>query len=162
MTAANKMPIISVVDAEIVWHVQTDPTLDTPFTGAWMDKPVSELTLGTVIVHPDDGTLERISAAINAEIATYKQVHRSQQEATAEPGAKARNLSALRMPKVAVPDIAAAKYSGDPRAERAWRYAQGIAELVREWGDIESTRRRRSGLNEVFGTEIRALPGLPA
>lgn len=124
---------IAVVDKRVIWHVQADTGA---LTGAWVGQPEEQLTAGAVVVHPGDGTLERISDAIAAE---------------------AKRLE-LRAPERYEPQEYT--YHGEPEAEAAWRYARALSDTVQVWLSLEATRRGRKALAEEYGSETRALPGL--
>ncbi|MCZ9309876.1 hypothetical protein ACUY3K_02640 [Corynebacterium uberis] len=142
--------MIAVVDGPVIWHVQTTGIDAGILTGAWIteDPAVADSLLAdaAAVIHPGDGTVERITATIEEALADYTRVD-----------AEAR-FAALDAPDTA--ELTQA-YTGEPIAAQAWACATALASLISQWASYESARRARKKLQEAYGTEARELPYTP-
>lgn len=118
---------IAVVDGRAVWRVETTPGF-APLSGAWLLDDTSPVTADAHIIEAGSDALERIHATVA--------------DAAKKIGAR-----------VQLPDLdKKLVYTGEPEAERAWRTATLLAELVEAWNTIETRRRQREG------GELQPLP----
>ncbi|KQB84569.1 hypothetical protein [Corynebacterium oculi] len=146
--------MIAVVDKQeettVVWHVQTTVGDTALMSGAWIVADPTDLLVGAVRVTPGEETVRELARAINAERERIR-------EACAE------TVTGLRLDPLVEPDLdqLSASYQGEPAARRAWVTATALAQLVQQWHTLETQRRSRKHLQEVFGKEIRPLPLAP-
>ncbi|MCH6197290.1 hypothetical protein MHT86_07265 [Corynebacterium mastitidis] len=134
-------------DATVVWHVQTTVGDTAVMSGAWIVEDPADLLVGAVRVEPGAEVVEDLARAISAE--------RDRVREACEGAVKG-----LRLDPLVVPDLGvlASAYQGEPIAQRAWVTATALAQLVQQWHTLETQRRSRKHLQEVFGREIRPLP----
>ncbi|KQB87152.1 hypothetical protein [Corynebacterium lowii] len=134
-------------DATVVWHVQTTVGDTAVMSGAWIVEDPTDLLVDAVQVSPGPKAVEELAEAIAAE-----------RERVREAASEA--IKGLRLDPLVVPDldVLADTYQGEPMAQRAWVTATALAQLVQQWHTLETQRRSRKHLQEVFGKEIRPLP----
>lgn len=143
--------MIAVVDKQadttVVWHVQTTVGDTAVMSGAWIVADPADLLVDTVQVSPGPEVVRELAAAMNEE----RERIRAACEGT---------VTGLRLDPLVVPDLdqISATYQGEPAARRAWATATALAQLVQQWHTLETQRRSRKYLQEVFGKEIRPLP----
>ncbi|MBC3186630.1 hypothetical protein H7347_08640 [Corynebacterium sp. zg-331] len=134
-------------DATVVWHVQTTVGDTAVMSGAWIVADPTDLLVGAVQVAPGPEAVSELARAIDRE----RDAIRAACEGT---------VTGLRLDPLMVPDLdqLAAAYHGESVARRAWVTATALAQLVQQWHTLETQRRSRKHLQEVFGREVRPLP----
>ncbi len=143
--------MIAVVDkqeeATVVWHVQTTVGDTAVMSGAWIVADPTDLLVGAVQVRPGAEAVRELAAAMNEERERIRE-------------ACGDKVTGLRLDPLVEPDLdqISAAYQGEPAARRAWVTATALAQLVQQWHTLETQRRSRKHLQEVFGKEIRPLP----
>ncbi len=154
-------PVLSVLDntnpnAIVLWHLQTDPAAPAGIaTGAWIlgvdeaqgPERLPDLLHGTVVV-PTSGS----NAPEGETITSVERVRAGVEKRLVEYSGHGATL-----PKLSAPGVAPT-YRGEAAAERAWRTAMELVELVAAWHEIESARRSRKILAEAFGSDVSPLP----
>lgn len=153
----SQHPVLAVVDRgdndTVIWHVQTDPAAASVLSGAWIVTDDARGLLDEVRVVDSFPQLDAIADAVEADVDTLRRAARK---------AKADNPS-LTLPRFddldrPSPADVAGTFHGEPRAEKAWSLAVGLAEIVGYWHNLESARRQRAYLADEFGREVRPLP----